>query len=416
VISPAVVVAVVAVTLDSTSLAIGNTAKATAVPKDSAGNLIADQIVTWASLSPSIATVASTGTVTAVAAGSAMIQGTVSGKVGSASLTVLQIPPPAPSVSVVQVTVDSMTLLVGHLAHAFATPKDAAGTPIVGLAVSWASLNPAVATVSSSGQVTAVAPGSALVQATISGKVGTAPVTIISSSVLASHNFDDGTLGPYVDPWHSPNLDIVPDPTGAGKGKVARMFYNPPSGGSQEHALAYGSNGSDKLRYGRTIWFRGDVYLASGTIGYNPGHNRKLIDWQGPGVRMTLHRVQAGGQLRALRLSIVDWMNGSEQEVMDTNTGIAINDDTWYTVEVRMTTNSADNVRDGVLEIYINGSPTPNFSQTTGLGWITEKLAGGSYFDAYLVGFQLTIDAGTPVYTEYRYWDNVAFAFSRIGQ
>ena len=88
-------------------------------------------------------------------------------------------------------------------------------------------------------------------------------------------------------------------------------------------------------------------------------------------------------------------------------------DDTWYTIEVRMTTNSVDNVRDGILEIYLNGSATPNYRRDTGLGWITEKFPGGSFFSAYFVGFQLTIDAGDPAYIDWRYWDNVSFSTTR---
>jgi uncharacterized protein YjdB len=172
-------VAVVAVALDSTSLAIGHSAKASATAKDSAGNLITGQTVTWASLSPPVATVSSTGTVTAVAAGSATIQGTVSGKTGSASLKVIQVP--ASTVSVVAVQVDSTTLLVGDHAQATATPKDAAGSVIAGQTVTWTSLTPGIATVSPSGEVTAVSSGLAAIQATVSGQSAasvTTPVPI----------------------------------------------------------------------------------------------------------------------------------------------------------------------------------------------------------------------------------------------
>ena len=123
---------------------------------------------------------------------------------------------------------------------------------------------------------------------------------------------------------------------------------------------------------------------------------------------MTLHR--RGGDLR---LSVVDWMNGSEQEVIATSTGLSLSDDTWYTIEVRMTTNSADNVRDGILEVYLNGAASPNYRRDTGLGWITEKFSGGSYFRTYLVGFQLTVDSGDPAYSEFRYWDNLSFSDGR---
>jgi hypothetical protein len=225
-----------------------------------------------------------------------------------------------------------------------------------------------------------------------------------TGAVLAFHDFDDGTLGPYTNPWAS-GIDFPTDPTGSGRGNVARLRFAPSSGGSMERAVTY--NGSP-LRYGATMWMKGDVYLPS-SAGGNPSHNRKLIDFQGAGnPRMTLHRRDG-----VLRLSIVDRMNGSEQEVVATTTGISLADNTWHTIEVRITTNSADNVRDGVVEIYMNGSATPTYRHDTGIGWITERHPGGSYFDTYLTGFQLTVDSGDPAYAEYRYWDNISFSTTR---
>src|SRR5207253_1337848 len=57
-------VAVVSVALDSTTLAVGHAAKATATAKDAAGQIVTGRAVTWATQSPSIATVSSDGTVT----------------------------------------------------------------------------------------------------------------------------------------------------------------------------------------------------------------------------------------------------------------------------------------------------------------------------------------------------------------
>ena len=426
-------VAVVAVALDSTSLAIGDSAKASATVKDSAGNLITGQTVTWTSLSPTIATVSSTATVTAVAAGSATIQGTVLGKVGSASLTVLQVP--ASTVAAVVVQVDSTTLSVGHVAHASATARDAIGNPITGQEVTWASLTPAIATISSSGAVTAVAPGPALIQGTVSGTTGLDTVMVLSRN-LAFNDFNNGTKGPY-SIWS--DMDFPVDPTGSGRGRVARIYYAPTTtNASADRYLEYHVADSSKLRYGRTIWMRGDFYLPYAGSDHKAADNRKLIDfggssndgWTGGGVRMVIHRRESDihpGK-KVLELSASDWMrgNGYEEETVYEETGIEINDDTWYTIEVKMVTNSADNVRDGVLEIYMNGEATPSYRRSTGLGWITEAFAPvgpdniprvGSYFSHFRVGSQLTIHyPSDPLYTEYRYWDNVGFSTTRMGR
>src|SRR5205814_332451 len=81
---------------------------------------------------------------------------------------------PALSVPVVAVTVNpaSASLTVSATAQLTATPKDSNGTALSGRAVTWASNNPAVATVSPSGLVTGVAAGSATITATSEGKSG----------------------------------------------------------------------------------------------------------------------------------------------------------------------------------------------------------------------------------------------------
>jgi len=403
----------VRITFVQSTLAPGQTTQGAVFATSAAGNLITGQTVTRASVSPTVATVSSTGAVTAVAAGSATIQGTVSGKAGSASLTVTQVP--SSTVSVVVVQVDSTMLLVGHVAHASATAKDAMGNPVTGHQVTWASLTPATATVSSSGDVMAVSSGIAIIEARVFETIGLDTLTVVVPPNLSFQDFNDGTPGAYA---RSADVDFPDDPTGSGRGKVARMFYNPTQGilqSSNDEYIAYDA-GATHLRYGATIWMKGEFYTPYAGTAVKAGHHRKLIDYWGGGVRMTLYRADAySGQLR-LWLSCVDWMNGSSQETVTEVTGINLADDTWYNIEVKMVTNSADNIRDGVVEVYINGAASPNYTRNTGLGWITEKYSGGSYFNYYRVGEQLTSDAGHPLYTESRYWDNVGFSTSRIGR
>ena len=59
-----------------------------------------------------------------------------------------------------------------------AVPKDASGNVLSGRTVTWSVDNTAIATVTTAGKVTAVAPGSTNVRATIDGTAGTAPLTV----------------------------------------------------------------------------------------------------------------------------------------------------------------------------------------------------------------------------------------------
>src|SRR2546427_2329776 len=78
----------------------------TAIPKDSAGSTLAGRTVAWTSGNSSVATVSSSGLVTAVAAGSATITATSEGKSSTAAITVttapvasVTVPPPTASVA-----------------------------------------------------------------------------------------------------------------------------------------------------------------------------------------------------------------------------------------------------------------------------------------------------------------------------
>lgn len=116
---------------------------------------------TWQSSNPSSVTVDQNGRVTAVAEGYAVITATADdGSGASASITVT-----VQSVKAESVEIDrsSLTLTVGGTQTLKATvgPDDAANKAVV-----WSSSNPQVASVSSAGVVTAIAPGTAVITVT----------------------------------------------------------------------------------------------------------------------------------------------------------------------------------------------------------------------------------------------------------
>jgi hypothetical protein len=425
----------VKVSLGAPTLALGQSTQATVVATTADGQVVSSQ-VDFSSQNPSVAAVSSKGVVSALAAGVAVIQAAVGSHAASATLTVKPMAPPTAGVAVVAVTLDSTSLTVGHSAKANATVMDSVGNMIPNQAVTWASLSPAVATVSPNGIVTAVSAGSAMIQAAASTKLGSAVLTVVAvpavpgstapdsttagSTLLASHDFEDGTSGPFND-FGVAAIDYPNDPTGSGRGKVARILYSGWAGDPASNDENLEFNTKHHYRYGETIWFKGDVYFPSTVVSGGPRNfndTRKIIDYfsdAGPqSARLILGR-EYGGQIV---YSAGDCMDGGvfHVDVHTANTGIVLLDDTWYTLEVRMTLNSADNVRDGILEIYVNNQKTPSYRLTTGLGWITEAYPGGSYFNSFRFGTQLTIHYPTdPLWSEYRYWDNVSLSTARIG-
>ena len=166
-------VAVVAVTPPSGTVVVGATMQFAATPEDPNGNPLSGRAVTWGSSAPGVASVDGSGMVRGVAVGAATITATSEGKSGTASVTVASVP-----VAAVAVTPPAVTIPQGQTVQLTATPQDASGNALGGRVITWASGNRAVATVSGSGLVRAVAPGAATITATSEGQSGTASVTV----------------------------------------------------------------------------------------------------------------------------------------------------------------------------------------------------------------------------------------------
>lgn len=85
---------------------------------------------------------------------------------------------PVPVASV-EVALAKSSMLVGETTNATATTKDANGSVLSGRAISWASSDPTVATVTQAGVVTALKAGATNVSAASEGRSGTATVTVL---------------------------------------------------------------------------------------------------------------------------------------------------------------------------------------------------------------------------------------------
>ena len=176
----------VTVNLAATSVLPGQTTQATAIPKDASGNILSGKYVAWSTLNPSIATVSISGVVTSVAAGSATIRATVESQTGEKSLTVAAAPVAPAPVAAVTASLGTYALTVGQTTQATAVTLDAGGAPLTGRTVTWTSLNPAIATVSTTGLVTAVAAGSVAIRATSETKTGDTQALTVSAAATTS--------------------------------------------------------------------------------------------------------------------------------------------------------------------------------------------------------------------------------------
>ena len=172
-------VASVAVSPNPASVAMGGTVQLTAATSDAGGEPLIGRPVTGTSDDTQVATVSSTGLVSAVALGTATITATSEGKSGTTKVTVTAVPEP---VATVEVDPSAPIVAAGSTVQLTATPKDGAGQPLAGRTVTWASGDAQVATVSASGLVAGRAAGLAVITATSEGQQGTSSITVTALS------------------------------------------------------------------------------------------------------------------------------------------------------------------------------------------------------------------------------------------
>lgn len=170
-------VRVLPATFDATS---GDRVALRAVAYDAGGKVLSGRLVLWATSNADVATVDNAGVVTARGGGTATITATIDGESGSARATVAPVRLPVASVSVAPGTA---SVPAGGSVQLTATPRDASGAALTGRAVNWSTSNSAIATVSSSGSVKGVSPGTATITATSEGESGRATITVTAVPV-----------------------------------------------------------------------------------------------------------------------------------------------------------------------------------------------------------------------------------------
>ena len=168
-----VVSSVVISASEVTLTSLGDTVTLTAQASDASGNPVSGKTFTWASSNAEVATVSTTGLVTAVANGSVTITATTDAVNGTATVTVAQ------SVAAVVVTpvVDTLTAL-GLTTQLQAVARDAQGNEVPNLSFTWTSSSTDVASVAADGLATATGNGTATITATVKEVSGSAALTV----------------------------------------------------------------------------------------------------------------------------------------------------------------------------------------------------------------------------------------------
>jgi alpha-tubulin suppressor-like RCC1 family protein len=213
-----------------TLVALGDKMQLTATALDTTGAPVTGATFTWASTNPAVLSVNTTGLVTAVANGSATITATESGTPGQRAIAVAQ------AVATVTVTPATATIAAGATQQFAATATDALGSAVAGVTYFWASNNPSVAVVDTTGLATGVASGQAIITAVGRGQPGNARLSV-TAQVPAKLVFTVQPTNTVAGAAVSPAVQVTAqDPSGSTvtgfTGNVTLALGTNPSGGT----------------------------------------------------------------------------------------------------------------------------------------------------------------------------------------
>jgi hypothetical protein len=238
-------------------------------------------------------------------------------------------------------------------------------------------------------------------------------------AAFAFANFENGTTAPLVDTNGSVTgnayINVIADPTGQFGGKVSRISYTRSSttaSADVNHAMQL-PNSTTGL--GQTLYWHGCVLIPTPASNMM-GAQRKLIYWQrqrNDGDAFFILKAEAsvtvnGRPGQGLKIELPKLVTGNYVA----NVGL-LEYDKRTCIEVGTTVDTAPSAGDGAITIWINGAQT-----WTRTGTFTLMRAGTAPYAKFLVGDQLQ---SSPVdksilFDEVRYWDDVVFSRTRIGQ
>ena len=166
-------VATVLITPPTSTVSVGAQIPLQASVQDVAGRVIPSVPVVWSVKDPTIASVSSTGVVTALALGTTQVAANANGKSAIATITVQKTP-----VASVIVLPNRADVTSGQKVQLTAVAYDAAQNVLADRAIIWSSSNVGVATVDASGMLTGVGAGVATITATSEGKSASATINV----------------------------------------------------------------------------------------------------------------------------------------------------------------------------------------------------------------------------------------------
>lgn len=170
------------VTVTPVPLQVGQSAAARVDAIDQKGRVMTVGITAWTSSQPLIATISADGIITARSSGFTTVSARVGLVQAQATVSVTPLPPGPVPVAMVLVSPSSASLRVAQSLQIVATLTDFASNTLVDRVVSWTTSDATIATVSPLGVVTALAAGTAIIEATSETRRGAMSMSVTAAA------------------------------------------------------------------------------------------------------------------------------------------------------------------------------------------------------------------------------------------
>lgn len=163
----------ITLTPGTSTLEVGSTVTLTTQVTDPFGNVLPGRVVVYRSDHQAVATVSTQGVVSAIARGTTRITATSDGRSTSALVTVIDVP-----VATVQILPAVADVPLATSRALTVQARSASGVVLSNRTVTWTSGAPDIATVTTAGVVSGLAPGVAVIAASVDGITGFSTITV----------------------------------------------------------------------------------------------------------------------------------------------------------------------------------------------------------------------------------------------
>ncbi|HEV7389094.1 MAG TPA: Ig-like domain-containing protein, partial [Gemmatimonadaceae bacterium] len=285
-------------------------------------------------------------------------------------------PPPPAAVASVSISPASVSIQIGAASQLTATTRDANNNVLTGRIVTWASANTTLATVSSSGLVTAKLAGTVQVTATSEGKSATATVIVAAAPPPPPPGSSNEPAGMTLikqrafnslqeDPsWDTDTqMQIIQD-AAAPKSPSNAMRFTFPAGFS----AAGNSNGHSGVTFGgtnRVMYISYWAKYSSNWQGHSTGINKHVYAWNGNDPLFVMEAEGVGLGPLVPRPALQRLVKGDGMYEPNLVPGAIIKRGVWFHIEVVLTGNTSGSAN-GSMEWWLDGVKV---GSVTGLQW-----------------------------------------------